>query len=116
MEDIGAGESTRGISDGRFGEISRSPQISHEFSEGWLRNVHLGQANVASPSLAFEGANVRLEANADSPPLEYSVDSEESGVGDRGGCWKVESSSVVGGRMPHARQGGIEAAAVICGA
>lgn len=76
--------------------------------------MHLGQANVASPSQASEGTRV-LGVTVDSPPFEYNVDSEERGVEDRGGWWKVESSNVAGGRMPHARQGGIEVIAVICG-
>lgn len=112
VKDIGAGESTRGMSVGRFGERSRSPQISQEFSEGWFRNVHLEHAKVAS---LLCNSGVALEDTVGSPPGGYNEDSEDSGVGDRGGCWKVESSNVAGGCIPHAKQGGIEAAAVTCG-
>lgn len=112
VEDIGAGESTRGMSVGRFGESSRSPQISHEFREGWFRNVHLEHAKAASPLC---GSRVVLEDTTDSPPGGYNEDKEDSGVGDRGGCWKVESSNVAGGGIPQAKHGGIEVAAVTCG-
>lgn len=74
--------------------------------------MHLEHAKVASP---LGGASVVLKDTTDSPPGGYNGDSEESGVGDRGGCWNVESSNVAGGPIPQARQGGIDAAAVTCG-
>lgn len=74
--------------------------------------MHLEHAKVASP---LGGSGVVLGDTAETPPVGCSDDSESSGVGDRGGCWNVESSNVVGGHIPHAKQGGIEAAAVICG-
>lgn len=74
--------------------------------------MHLEHAKVASP---LGGSGVILGDTASSPPGGYSDDSDDSGVGDRGGCWKVESSNVAGGGIPHARHGGIEAAAVTCG-
>lgn len=116
VEDMGAGESTRGISVGRLGETRRSPQISQELREGWFRNVHLGHANVASLLSPFMGgARVVLELMTNSAPPGYRVDSDDSGVGDRGGCWKELSRTEAGGRIPHAKQGGMELAAVIWG-
>jgi hypothetical protein len=115
---MGAGESTRGISLGRFGETRRSPQISQNGRDGWFRNVQRGHANVASSCGAAADVRVVSEYVLGSPPGAeegYSVDSDESGVGDRGGCWNELSSTAAGGRIPHAKQGGIAPGAVTAG-